>query len=296
MGVGMRAAATASAVFPNPRHALRRGGELFIPCERQRIALGSVVIERVQGLGAIHPERAQSYRLLFQLAARSRMIVAGRPAELQAGHWSALKGAGAVEVERGGEVFSLSFAAERLSRGLASQVHVRTFAAQPLRGASRMCLELARSCLKQQEQFGDSVADALGDAAIELAKLALIEQFCTRRGESVRETVRARIQSYIRRNLADPELTIERIAERMRCTKRYLHKVFSDEAEPLNQYIWSQRLELCRARLSQPELADRSITEIAFDCGFSNTAHFSRSFRARFGECPRVYRRQVLAG
>lgn len=296
MGVGMRAAATASAVFPDPRHPLRRGGELFTPCERQRLTLGAVVIERVQGLGAIHPEGAPGYRLLFQLAARSRVTAAGRQAELHAGHWSALKGcAGAVEVERGGEVLSLSFAPERLSRSLASQIHVRTFAAQPLRGASRMCLELARSCLKQEGQFGDSLADALGDAAIELAKLALIEQFCTRRGETVRETVRTRIQSFIQRNLADPELTIERIAERMQCTKRYLHKVFSDEAETLNQYIWSQRLELCRARLSRPELADRSITEIAFDCGFSNTAHFSRSFRARFGECPRIYRRLILA-
>jgi AraC-like DNA-binding protein len=111
----------------------------------------------------------------------------------------------------------------------------------------------------------------------------------------MRETVRARIQSYIQRNLTDPELTIERIAERMQCTKRYLHKVFNGQRETLNQYIWSRRLELCRARLLQPELARQSITQIAFDCGFSNAAHFSRSFRARFGECPRVYRRTMLA-
>ena len=106
--------------------------------------------------------------------------------------------------------------------------------------------------------------------------------------------MRTRIRAFIHRNLADPDLTIERIAERMQCTKRYLHKVFSDEGETLNQYIWAQRLELCRKHLSRAELAGKSITEIAFACGFSNAAHFSRSFRARFGQPPRAFRRAAL--
>jgi AraC-like DNA-binding protein len=81
----------------------------------------------------------------------------------------------------------------------------------------------------------------------------------------------------------------------MHCTKRYLHKVFSEDGETLNQYIWTRRLELCRAHLGRPDLSAKSITEIAFGCGFSNAAHFSRSFRARFGESPRAYRRSALA-
>lgn len=296
MGIGMQATAKAQDTrFADRNHFLRVPGEPFVPCVRQRLALGPAVIERVQGVGAIIEEGASQCRLLFQLSARSKLWAAGRPAELQAGNWSAVMGTARLEVERGGDVLSLSFAAEQLSRSLSSQLRARNFVALPVRGASHMCLELARSCLGQAEPLSGSVGHALGDAAIELAKLAVIEQRCTRRGETVRETMRARIQAYIQRNLTDPDLTIERIAERMQCTKRYLHKVFSDEDETLNQYIWSQRLELCRARLSQPELAGSSITEVAFDCGFSNAAHFSRSFRARFGECPRVYRRLILA-
>jgi len=297
MGVGMHATVKpAATAFRVSKQLLRPGGELFVPCERQRLALGSVSVERVQGFGAIGGDYPSACRLLFQLSARSTITPGGAPAEIPAGYWAALTGCdNPVEVERGGEVLSLSFAAEHLSRSLLSQIHSRNFAVQPISGAAHMCVELIRSCLRQEEPLGGSVADALGDSAIELAKLALIEQFCTRRGETVRETVRGRIQSYIRRNLADPELTIERIAERMQCTKRYLHKVFSDEDETLSQYIWSQRLELCRSHLSRQELASRSITEIAFDCGFSNAAHFSRSFRARFGECPRTYRRAILA-
>jgi len=106
--------------------------------------------------------------------------------------------------------------------------------------------------------------------------------------------VRARIQSFIQRNLADPELSIQRIATHMQCTKRYLHKVFSDEGQTLCHYIWAQRLERCRAELMRPEMAAKSITQIAFSCGFSNGAHFSRAFRARFGKPPRDYRQAAL--
>lgn len=296
MGIGVQATVNArEARFAERNRFLRGPGEVFVPCVRQRLALGPALIERVQGVGAIVEEDPSACRLLFQLSARSKLWAAGRPAELQSGNWSAAIGSLRLEVERGGEVLSLSFAAEHFSRSLASQLRARSFVELPVRGASHMCLELARSCLGQAEPLSGNVGHALGDAAIELGKLAVIEQGCTRRGETVRETMRARIQAYIQRNLADPDLTIDRIAERMQCTKRYLHKVFSDEEETLNQYIWSQRLELCRARLSQPELAASSITEVAFDCGFSNAAHFSRSFRARFGECPRVYRRLILA-
>jgi AraC-like DNA-binding protein len=298
MDIAMPAAArNGSVAFAERQPIPPLGGDLLVCCERQRHMLGSVLLDRVQGVGSVVEHDTGLCRLLFQLSGRSRLDFGGRPAELSAGHWALVTGRGIrLEVERGGEILLLSFAVERLSRSVASRSRSRSFEPLPIRGASRMCLELARSSLAQPEPLNASVADAMADAEIELAKLAIIEQVFTRGDETVRETVRARIQSYIQRNLTDPDLTIERIAERMRCTKRYLHKVFNSPQETLNQYIWSRRLELCRTRLLQPELAGQSITEIAFDCGFSNAAHFSRSFRARFGECPRVYRRLMLAG
>ena len=35
----------------------------------------------------------------------------------------------------------------------------------------------------------------------------------------------------------------------------------------------------------------RSITETAFDWGFTNTAYFTRAFKEQFGETPTGYRR-----
>lgn len=264
---------------------------------RQCLELGAARLTRIAGAGLWSDRERASCRILFQTASVATLSREEGEAgfDLAAGAWAvqALRPLH-LEAGRGGETIAISFPASFLSRGLAAQMQSAPLAALPLRGAAHICHELVRACLAQSEPVSPAVAEALGESLIELARLAIIEQSGAKRGETMRETARARIQGFIRRNLSDPDLSIERIANRMQCTKRYLHKVFSKEGETLNQYIWSQRLELCRTRLLRRDLSDKSITEIAFACGFSNAAHFSRSFRARFGETPRAYRRAAL--
>ncbi|MBT2187777.1 helix-turn-helix domain-containing protein [Sphingobium nicotianae] len=265
------------------------------PADGEAIRLGAVSLASLRP-GAQAEPRAATCSLYFQVARSALGSVAGRPFRLDAGCWLVtLSAASRIEPMPGGQTLAFSFPADLLSRRLASQIQSRVSAAMPLGSAAKMCLELSRFHLAQNEAVAPSVADAVGESLVELAKLAIIEQLCEKRVESVRETVRARIQTFVQRNLVDPDLTIERIADRMQCTKRYLHKVFSDEGQTLNQYIWAQRLERCRSELCRAEQADKSITEIAFACGFSNAAHFSRSFRTRFGQPPRAYRRMMGA-
>lgn len=263
----------------------------------QARTLGSAEIAHLSG--ALHWCGADDSvcRLVFQCASRSVLSPGGASPDLDlgAGHWTAhVSPAFAIQTWWGSEVVSLAFPSALLSRNVLLQIRAAPEAVIPMAGAAQMCLELARTCLTQVEPVSDAVSETLGDSLVELAKLAIIEQSGSKRGETIRETVRTRILGLINRNLADPDLTIERIAERMQCTKRYLHKVFSEEGETLNQYIWTRRLELCRAHLVRPDLSDKSITEIAFACGFSNAAHFSRSFRTRFGQSPRTFRRAAL--
>ena len=270
---------------------------LPVPANGAFVTLGAVGLEWL-GAGQVEPRDASDCQFLFQVTRSALGTVRGKAFRLDAGAWIVVPaGSARIEPMPGSATLSLRFPLDLLSRHLASQIQSRAPIPLPIRSAAKMCLELARSALEQQvEPMNASVADAVGESLVELAKLAIIEQLCERRVESVRETVRARIQAFIQRNLVDPDLTIERIAERMQCTKRYLHKVFSDEGQTLNQYIWAQRLERCRTELGRAELAGKSITEIAFSCGFSNAAHFSRSFRARFGQPPRAYRRAMQGG
>jgi transcriptional regulator GlxA family with amidase domain len=56
-------------------------------------------------------------------------------------------------------------------------------------------------------------------------------------------------------------------------------------------FIAEQRLQRAAEALKRRD--GRSVTQIAFDIGFSDSAFFSRCFRRRFGETPSAWRNRV---
>lgn len=91
---------------------------------------------------------------------------------------------------------------------------------------------------------------------------------------------------YINTNLGDPSLDITQIAGALGCSKRYLHKSFTETGVTLSKYIWTTRLQKCRQELINFDAQEKSITDIAFSWGFNSSSHFSRSFRKQFGISP----------
>ncbi len=59
-----------------------------------------------------------------------------------------------------------------------------------------------------------------------------------------------------------------------------------------SEFSKQRRLVKARALLGDP-LLSRTITEIAYDCGFNDLSHFSRDFAATFGESPRSIHRSA---
>ena len=81
------------------------------------------------------------------------------------------------------------------------------------------------------------------------------------------------------KNLSRP-LSSDEIALRLSISKRQLERLFvSDTGESLQKFYRKIRL---RYGLWLLQNTDRLITEIGQDCGFSDTAHFSRVFRQAF--------------
>jgi AraC-like DNA-binding protein len=60
------------------------------------------------------------------------------------------------------------------------------------------------------------------------------------------------------------------------------------------RWIRQSRLDRCAAQFADRTQRDRSITDIAFSCGFNDAAHFSRLFRAEFRQTPSQYRESAL--
>ena len=81
------------------------------------------------------------------------------------------------------------------------------------------------------------------------------------------------------------------VAEGLHVSSRYVRMIFAVSSETASAYILRRRLEECARQMADPRWQGHSITEIAFAWGFNSAPHFARSFRERFGNSPRSYRR-----
>ncbi len=159
------------------------------------------------------------------------------------------------------------------------------------KGISRVALETMRSTWQELPAMGAAAAQGAGEMIVELVRLSLLELAGRATAASQLETFRDRIRDHIGLHLRDPDLTIDRIASALNCSKRHLHNAFSEEDDTLAHYILRRRLQACMRDLRSPELSGRTITDIALSWGFNHSAHFSRVFREHTGLSPSDYRR-----
>ena len=68
--------------------------------------------------------------------------------------------------------------------------------------------------------------------------------------------------------------------------------VLKADGESFSAYLLRRRLMRCAQRLCDPRYAGTTILEIALGAGFSSATHFADAFRARYGRCPRAYRKE----
>ncbi|MCZ2811723.1 helix-turn-helix domain-containing protein [Modestobacter sp. VKM Ac-2979] len=99
-----------------------------------------------------------------------------------------------------------------------------------------------------------------------------------------------RVKAFIEERLADPELDPATIAVAHHISPRYLRKLFESEGESVGRWIRRRRLEQCRQDLTRPELLDQPLHTVAARWCFTDPAHFSRLFKATYGQSPRSYR------
>lgn len=104
---------------------------------------------------------------------------------------------------------------------------------------------------------------------------------------------RAVIRSWIIEHARRPRLTHDDVARAHCLSARSLHRLFESEVHSVAQLIRQARLAGARADLIAPPFSGHSVATIAARWGFADQSHFTRTFRAAFGQSPEAYRRDA---
>lgn len=128
--------------------------------------------------------------------------------------------------------------------------------------------------------------------AVDLVTILLRDQIGEERAVPAEQLLDA-VYAHIEENLADPALSPTTIAEAHYISVRYLHALFQHVGISVSAYIRTRRLERCRTDLADPALAGATVTAIASRWSFADAPHFSRTFKAAYGETPSEFRARV---
>ncbi|MCA0305746.1 MAG: helix-turn-helix domain-containing protein [Proteobacteria bacterium] len=114
----------------------------------------------------------------------------------------------------------------------------------------------------QAERFGAVDPERFGDGLYRAA-LAIIERLCS-----------------------DPDLTPDRIARAVGCSRATLYRLFSGKDCSVAEQVWRSRLDAAWRLLRSPDGIGRSVADVAALSGFADLPTFNRMFRRRYGMTP----------
>lgn len=95
----------------------------------------------------------------------------------------------------------------------------------------------------------------------------------------------------------DPELTLEELAEQMKCNPRKLSQILNNELD-INffTFINKYRIEDAKRLLADREQKSKTVLEILYEVGFNNKSAFNRVFKELTQQTPTQFRKTVLNG
>jgi AraC family transcriptional activator of tynA and feaB len=227
------------------------------------------------------------YGALFQVAGRSAVSHNGRTIELAEGDVVLVDKARPVSYlvpdDEGAHLLCLQFP----RRALISHLGFEPQGASHKRNgtpAGRLLYEFARHALKR-----DEATPSPADSYMQLAVYDLVGAlFVPDRWSGSRPTDKlfARIDSIVRDRFADPDFGPHEVARDAGISLRYVHKLFAERGSSCREFIYSLRLDHAAHLLKRRSGKALPLSEIAYDCGFRDYAHFARKFRLRFGCSP----------
>jgi AraC family transcriptional regulator len=168
---------------------------------------------------------------------------------------------------------------------------------QPLVKATDPTLLTLALQFKQELQNNALGGKIYGESLANLFNIHLLRNYCTsapilrsyRSGLSTKKLQQT--IDYIQANL-DEKLSLESIAAELNLSVYYFCELFTQSTgtSPY-KYVLQQRIERAKQLLCTTQ---KSLSEIALDCGFANQSHLNRHFTKLTGISPKKYRDRII--
>jgi AraC-like DNA-binding protein len=240
----------------------------------------------------IAADRTDSYFISLQLNGAGTLSQDGRETILQPDSFSIYDSTRPYELHFDNGFHSLVFQIPRQTlHSRAGRLDAVT--AIPIassRPAGAFAIKLMTSFWQHVDGTDPCLTDRAGQWVLESIVESLIGALGKGRDRSsVATNIRA-IKALIEERLEDPNLNPSLIAAEVRLSSRHINRLFSTEGTSLGAYLFARRHNRAHTMLADPRHDHRTIGDIAFASGFRDLAHFSRTFKQRFGESPRSFR------
>jgi len=161
-------------------------------------------------------------------------------------------------------------------------------------GMGRLCTDIIDQLFPAIGNHPPEIVTRMANSLVNLLAISMLTTVPGTASVSTRdELALERLKAVARENLGDPELDCRVLAATTAMSVRHVHGLFARTGETPMRWIWRERLSRIARDMSNPALAGKSVSALAFEWGFSDAAHFSRCFRARFQMTPTQYRKLV---
>ena len=162
------------------------------------------------------------------------------------------------------------------------------------RGLGRIAAEFCSTLASEGTALDPTVRARLGDEMMDVLALALDagDKDEPLLDQAVQQSRLRSVKAWIEQHLTDPDLSLENVAKNNGISLRHLHYLFRLTDMSVSEWIWDRRLQRCYDVLTRRELRSLSVTDVAYQLGFSSSSHFSTAFRRKFGISPSDLRRR----
>ncbi|MBR0691618.1 helix-turn-helix domain-containing protein [Bradyrhizobium lablabi] len=239
------------------------------------------------------------YNAVFQISGRSTLIHNDRVTKLAVGD------IGFVDVARPVSLISGDTSCRWLSLSMPRRPLISHLGFEPRGGmywhgtipACRLLFRFVSEGLGE-----DDTSSAAAQPYIQLAIYDLLGALFAvsdlPRNSSYTDKLFTRVCSIARSRFSDPDLSLRDVASEAGISLRYLQKLFTARGTTCSRFIQSLRLDHAAHLLSRRKLtrSGQPLAEISNACGFGDYAHFSRTFRLRFGCAPSAAAEGYVSG